>query len=266
VCFCTCLFPDPVSRWHREPGSPRLTETCRWALTNPHLSMHIPSASRLAVSTQKKQNGAPRRPRASLVSTLSNLHLLLRVPSFSRWPLTLHFFAPDVHTVWVRWCSTASEPVREGLQVKTDFGGTTPRNVGDGTDEAARPWGIHALPLDYAPIRDYVGKGQSIFEFEREGDCVVCGERQAPEEGLYALCTNDGCEGVGHLSCWSRHLLREETGAGDSILPREGRCPSCHGEVRWDDMMKELTLRMRGQKDVEKLLKKPRGAKAARQV
>lgn len=228
--------------------------------------MHIPSASRLAVSTQSKKNGQPRRPRTSLASTLSNLHLLLRVPSFSRWPLTLHFFAPDVHTSWVKWCSTASEPVRDGLKVVTDFGTAKQGDVTSPAGGSAVLWGIHALPLDYAPLRDYVAKTQSIFTFEREGDCVVCGEQQNPDEGLYAVCTNDGCEGVGHLSCWSKHLLGGEPGAGDAILPREGRCPSCDGEVRWDNMMKELTLRDRGQKDVERLLKKPGGSRATGQA
>jgi len=118
------------------------------------------------------------------------------------------------------------------------------------------------LPLDYEPVREYVAKGQSIFAFEREGDCAVCGGDQAPGEGLYAVCTNTGCEAVGHLSCWSRHILSGEATADDTVLPRRGNCPKCGGQVRWEDMMKELTLRARGQKDVDKLLRKRRKAKA----
>jgi structure-specific endonuclease subunit SLX1 len=41
--------------------------------------MHIPSEQRLAVATQRKGNGRPRRPAKSLASVASNLHLLLRV-------------------------------------------------------------------------------------------------------------------------------------------------------------------------------------------
>lgn len=48
----------------------------------------------------------------------------------------------------------------------------------------------------------------------------------------------------------------------ESILPVEGRCPKCHGPLRWGDMMTELTLRLRGAKEVDKLLKKQRNAKA----
>lgn len=231
-------------------------------MTNPHLSMHIPSASRITVSTQKKRNGHPKRPRHSLTSILSNLHLLLRVPSFSRWPLSLHFFAPDVYKAWNRWCTTASEPLRDSIEVFPDFGpakDTTSESEAPAT--ATEPWGIHALPLDYAPLKDYVAKTNSIFTFEREGDCVVCEQAMPPSEGFYATCYNDGCEGVGHVACWSQHFLGVEQ--DEHIIPVSGNCPKCRGHLVWGDMMKEMTLRMRGQKDIEKLLKKPRKQKAA---
>ncbi|KAK3374192.1 hypothetical protein B0T24DRAFT_577100 [Lasiosphaeria ovina] len=236
-----------------------------WALTNPHLSVHIPSDSRLSRSTQVKANGQPRRPSKSMVSILSNVHLLLRVPSFARWPLKLHFFVPEVYAAWQKWCATAAVPLRPSLKVVTDFGGAqtsegelddySPAKESESSDgsEQTKPWGIHALPLDYEPIKDYVAKAQGIFEFEREGDCVVCHRAIESGEGLHAVCTNGGCDGVGHLSCWSRHFMPSQ--GLDNILPIQGWCPKCHGEIQWSDMMKELTLRLRGKKEVDKLLK-----------
>ncbi|KAJ4288219.1 Slx4p interacting protein [Collariella sp. IMI 366227] len=103
-----------------------------WALNNPHTSLHIPTSSRLTVSTQRKRNGQPRRPSKSLASVVSNLHLLLRVPSFARWPLR----------VW--------KGVEE--RVKVERG-----SRGNGL-------GIHALPLDYEPIKEYVTKGQDVWD------------------------------------------------------------------------------------------------------
>ncbi|KAJ9143829.1 Structure-specific endonuclease subunit SLX1 [Pleurostoma richardsiae] len=243
-----------------------------WALTNPHLSLHIPSQSRIAVSAGRKKNGHPRRPRACLVSVLSNLHLLLRVPSFARWPLRLHFFAPEVHAAWETWCGTVSEPLRKGMDVVTDFGPGAANGTSGSTTAArllaaevgtaaAAPWGIHALPLDHTPMKDYLAKSESVFMFEREGSCVVCGEDLAPGQGLYAICSHDGCEGVGHLDCWSRHLLHQDCDS-DAVVPLQGHCPKCDGEVQWADMMKELTLRTRGQKEVAKLLKKAKKGKA----
>ena len=121
-------------------------------------------------------------------------------------------------------------------------------------------WGVHALPLDYTPMKEYVAKGHNVFSFEREGDCVICGDHLAPNGGLHVICSNDGCEAVGHLDCWSRHMLQGQD--EETLLPMTGSCPKCGGEVRWEDMMKELTLRVRGQKDVEKLLKTKKRTKA----
>lgn len=135
--------------------------------------------------------------------------------------------------------------------------GTNPASTAPGES-----WGVHALPLDYAPMKDYVAKGHSVFSFEREGDCAVCGDHLTSGEGLHAICTNDGCEAVGHLDCWGRHVLRGQGEGEETILPTTGSCPRCGGEVRWGDMMRELTLRTRGQKDVEKLLKTKKSVKA----
>lgn len=123
-------------------------------------------------------------------------------------------------------------------------------------------WGIHSLPLDHTPLASYLEKGQDISTFEREGKCVVCQQQLEHDKGLYAICLNGKCEGVGHLDCWSRHLLRQrdEDSADGFILPMEGHCPKCSGAVKWGDMMRELTLRVRGQNEVEKVLKKSKRA------
>ncbi|KAI0835208.1 hypothetical protein F5Y06DRAFT_276981 [Hypoxylon sp. FL0890] len=233
-----------------------------WALTNPHISLHIPSSSRITTSAGRKRNGYPKRPRNTLTSILSNIHLLLRVPSFARWPLKVHFFDPEVYEAWKKWCATANEPLRNTIQILTDFGplpSNSKETVSSKADEPERPWGIHALPLDYAPMKDYVTKTQSIYDFEREGNCVVCGDRLEPGKGLYATCSNAGCEGTGHVLCWSKHVLGKE--AGEDIIPISGHCPQCKGEVVWSDLMKEMSLRIRGAKEIQKLLKEPRKRK-----
>ena len=110
-------------------------------------------------------------------------------------------------------------------------------------------------------MKDHVAKSKAVFDFEREGNCIVCRAALLPDEGIYAICPNTGCEGVGHVTCWSKHLLSPDS--SDEVVPVSGECPSCGGRVKWGDMMKELSLRLRGQKEMEKLLKKPRKRKAA---
>ncbi|KAF4970419.1 hypothetical protein FZEAL_10043 [Fusarium zealandicum] len=225
-----------------------------WALTNPHVTMHIPAEERLTFTTQKaKRRNKPRKPIHSLKSVVSNLHLLVGVPSFARWPLTLHFFAPESKRAWDNWLKTIDTPPREDMKVVADFG--PPK------ESPSEPWGINALPLDYTPMKGYVEKVHNVVSFEREGKCVHCHEELETRKGLQPMCPNDGCEAMGHLDCWSKHALRGEDDG--TLIPRSCTCPSCGGAIQWGDMMKELTLRVRGPKEVEKLLKKKRRAKKA---
>ncbi|KAA8573406.1 hypothetical protein EYC84_004992 [Monilinia fructicola] len=92
-----------------------------WAWQNPHITLHIPPSLRISYSTQKKRSGHQRRPRPSIQSALSNLKLLLSVPSFSRWPLEVQFFSPDVHKAWSKWSQKIGEPLRDSLPIITHF-------------------------------------------------------------------------------------------------------------------------------------------------
>ncbi|EPE08502.1 giy-yig catalytic domain containing protein [Ophiostoma piceae UAMH 11346] len=241
-----------------------------WALTNPHLSLHIPAESRLSVSRQTKKNGHPRRPPASMQSIVANLHLLLGVPSFTRWPLRLHVFAPEVLAAWNKWLKTSNNTKPPTLELVTDFS-----SASSSTTDTEAKTGVHAMPVDYTPLQDYVDKARDIFTFEREGDCAVCHETlPSGQNGLYAVCPNTSCEAVGHLRCWSGYLLSKEApmSASDTedelvgavhtdkqpLMPVRGNCPKCGGPVVWADMMKELTLRLRAPKEVDKLVKAKR--------
>ncbi|PTB78748.1 hypothetical protein M440DRAFT_1437586 [Trichoderma longibrachiatum ATCC 18648] len=226
-----------------------------WALNNPHLTTHIPKEERITVATQRKKSGMPRRAPHTLKSIVSNLHLLTRVPSFARWPLNLHFFAQDAHRSWERWTKASKIPVAPSLRILTDFG----PSAGDSSTPPLPPWGIHALALDYSPMKEYIKKAHDAESFERQGRCLHCDAEMHPNVGLYAMCPNEGCEAMGHVDCWSRHaLVGDDAGA---VIPNSCRCPSCSGEIRWGDMMKELSLRTRGAGEVEKLLRKRKRAK-----
>jgi len=235
-----------------------------WAWQNPHLTLHIPPALRLTLATQKKRLGHPKRPRHTITSLLSNLHLLLRVPSFSRWPLEVRFFAEDVHKAWVRWSKQTVEPLRDALPIILDFPSEESGVAEDGSaGEKGSPrsnkrkisHGIAALDVDYTDQKAHVEKGKDVIDFEREGPCAVCHDDLEHQAGVYAICPNPGCETVTHLTCLSKHFLKGEENA---LVPIRGVCPTCETEIRWVDVVKELSLRMRGQKEVEKLLKEKR--------
>ncbi|KAL2889235.1 Structure-specific endonuclease subunit SLX1 [Ceratocystis lukuohia] len=263
-----------------------------WALANPHISSHIPKDERISVSKARKRNGMPKRPRDKIPSVLANVHLLLRSPSFSRWPLTVNVFEPEVYTIWQKCCSEVAVPLRPSLKIRTDFSAPMAPAVlpGEGADtslelpnlesekeesdddnaptaEEVSKTGIKSIPIDYKPLKDYAEKTRSIFEFERQGCCVFCRGNMKNGEGLYVVCPGVGCEAVGHLDCWAKHGLSStstptNSGEHTAMIPIEAQCPGCGKVASWGELMKELSLRVRGAKEVDKLLKKRRSAKA----
>jgi structure-specific endonuclease subunit SLX1 len=196
-----------------------------------------------------------------VASLLSNLHLLLRVPSFSRWPLEIRFFSEDVHKTWLDWSQATAEALRPSIPIIQDFPPpSADAPEGSGSPQAKKRkigHGIAALEIGYADQKSHVQKGKEVVEFENEGSCTLCKKDLEHNAGFYTICPSDGCESVTHLTCLGKHFVEDE----GSVVPIQGNCPGCKAELRWVDVVKEVTLRLRGQKEVENLLKVKRARK-----
>ena len=112
--------------------------------------------------------------------------------------------------------------------------------------------GIAKLEIEYSNLKPYVEKAKGVVDLKREGTCAVCLEGLEHDAGIYAICPNQECEAVTHMTCLSKHFLKDE---GDVLIPVKGTCPMCKAELQWVDIVSELSLRLRGQNEVEKLLK-----------
>ncbi|TGO46626.1 hypothetical protein BOTNAR_0575g00030 [Botryotinia narcissicola] len=235
----------------------------RWAWQNPHITLHIPPSARISYATQKKRSGHPKRPRHSLQSLLSNLHILLSVPSFSRWPLEVRFFAPDVHKAWVKWSKAATGSLRDTLPIITDFPPAESEVNDEDGEIRDRPYGIEALKVAYEDTKSHLEKGEQIFYPDMKESCDICDQDIQHNSGLYIICPNIDCNSITHMTCLSQHFLQGEKDeqSSEQLVPVQGRCSGCQMEIRWNDVVKELSLRTRGQKVVEKLLKPKRTKK-----
>lgn len=60
-----------------------------------------------------------------------------------------------------------------------------------------------------------------------------------------------------HVTCLATKFIKDE-GAGGAVTPISGRCPGCKSELQWIDLIKELSLRVRGEKEVAQIMKKPK--------
>jgi structure-specific endonuclease subunit SLX1 len=151
-----------------------------------------------------------------------------------------------------------AESIRDSIPIIQDY--ASPDQVSSGDEGASSPkskkrkttHGIAGLAVDYTNQKSYVEKAKEIVEFEREGSCAICKSDLEHDDGIYTICPSPGCESVTHMTCLSKHFL---AGDEETLVPIKGNCPSGNTELRWVDVVKELSLRMRGQKEVEKLLK-----------
>ncbi|RMD40922.1 hypothetical protein DV735_g4204, partial [Chaetothyriales sp. CBS 134920] len=253
-----------------------------WAWQNAHLTRHISPEQRISFATtsvRTKTNTRtgktttrkrPGRPTSSLMDRLSNLHLLLRVPYFSKWPLQLHFFSQDVYASWTAWCERVDEQIRPGISVQLDLPKPDPP-VDDIT--SARPssqkrkadlvnkGGVYGIDPTYARYQDVLTKSVFILDDGDGQKCDLCKEAVHLQDHLFTICPNDRCQSISHLTCLSKHFLQHAN--ADQLVPEQGQCPSCHSSLDWVDLMTQLTLRNRGQKEVRKVLGKKRRPKAA---
>ena len=103
---------------------------------------------------------------------LSNLHLLLRVPSFARWPLKVRFFCEDVFQKWLLWSERADGKIRSGIEIalepKSDEAAAEGASVTFNTrpiskrkPEAVGKGGVEGIDVGYRSVKDHIEK--SIF-------------------------------------------------------------------------------------------------------
>lgn len=256
-----CGFPSQIAALQFE-----------WALQNPHLTTHMTAEERIQQPTKGKGR-RPAPPRRSLNSVLGNLHLLLRVPSFSRWPLELRFFSREVYNVFQKTTDKNVAELPEHILTHTSFPATAQgQEARPMHEDCSHP--IYGLETDYRGLTEWVGKTRSMAEGGGEGSCGVCGEILAHDrsgrgrEEVWVACPKEECQMTSHVRCLSRQFLDEEKKKngdehkGDApLLPISGTCPSCGTNLKWVDLVKEATLRNRGSNEVSVLLKR----KAARE-
>jgi structure-specific endonuclease subunit SLX1 len=124
------------------------------------------------------------------------------------------------------------------------------------------PIGIHALDLGYTALKPQLEKTQHLLRQPAAPKCRICSKNVLPSGATTLVCTNIDCAAATHLQCLSSFFLASE-GSIDALVPIKGHCPECNIVLHWVDMVKELSLRMRGEKEVKALFKPKRPKKAA---
>ena len=203
-----------------------------------------------------------------LKDRISNLHLLLRVPSFSRWPLQVRFFCQDVYEKWQHWNKTVDSSIRDGIKVLLDLKqseeiintGNFPLSTqakGKRNREALGKGGVEGLDIGYSELKDHIEKSTSCLAEHKAFKCAICAKDLGPKSATALFCNRETCRTVSHMTCLATRFVEDE-GANAAVTPISGKCPGCKEELLWIDLVKELTLRLRGEGKVAQMMRKPR--------
>jgi structure-specific endonuclease subunit SLX1 len=240
-----------------------------WAWQNTHATRHIDKDTRNARADELhkgKKAASPsrrrKRPPMSLEARLKNLHHLLGVGSFSRWPLSLRFFAQDVFGQWEKHIAKLPTKLRKSIAIRVTPA-EMPKIAKDLIDMQLHyiPEVIRSIPVAYEDCKSYIEKAQSTFDEERQRVCGVCKTDVHISSSLLLICPDEHCHTVSHIACLSGKFLAEE-GSHDTLVPIEGICPGCNCLIKWSAMMKELSLRTHGEEEINALFKMKRVKKA----
>lgn len=232
----------------------------RWAWQNPHLSLKIPASER--ITARKTARGRRGRPSSTPSNKLSHLHLLLRVPAFERWPLSIRFFAKDLYTLWNTWCEREATELRKGIKVELDL-----RQREESADEESAEdtqagkkkrkkitkWGangeggVQGLDISYDYLERHLEKSRDLLQADGELVCCVCHDALEKDHLHTLVCPHAFCEHTAHIACLASVFLHQESGEkpGMVVLPTRGKCPGCHTETAWVELVKELSVRTR---------------------
>lgn len=204
---------------------------------------------------------------------LANLRVLLQVPSFSRWPLGIRFFCEEMYLQWQKLVDPAVDTIPSSTQVVLDLEKRLTASILAVEDDVStaqakckdkqgtrRKGGVHGIEVDYVPLRAYVEKSTSLLNEDEVVHCAVCARRIEAPGGTVLVCPTEGCRSASHLTCLSKQFVEGDN--QQSILPIRGTCPECKSDLRWVYMVKEMTLRTRGTKEIQQLMKKCQAPKA----
>ncbi|WVR06903.1 hypothetical protein IAU60_003939 [Kwoniella sp. DSM 27419] len=219
-----------------------------WAWQKPELSRHL---RRYENDQDAGPIFAKDAKRNWLERKLAVAHALLTCPPFSRLPLHLRFFVQEVYDTFQRLDTTkvtrnwTPSPLPASLNQTLDLSGV-----------AGSPTGSRAGPMDV----DDTEFRQDAWEYWKtlEGEALECQRCLEPIDAqshrTFALCPHTTCDYAAHLTCLAPAFLNPS-----SILPHQGHCPGCAGQVEWGQYIRGCFAREEGvRKEAEDAVKPSR--------
>lgn len=108
--------------------------------------------------------------------------------------------------------------------------------------------GVQGLDISYDNLERHIQKARDLLQAD-DGElvCCVCHDALEKDHPLTLVCPHAFCEHTAHMTCLADAFLQQES-CGEHrmvVLPVRGKCPGCHTETAWVDLVKELSVRTR---------------------
>lgn len=124
--------------------------------------------------------------------------------------------------------------------------------------------GIQAIDVSYSALKPHLQRSQTAFNSTNPPKCAICRTGTPPNGAATLLCINENCNAASHLQCLSAAFLQAEIAKSEVMIPTSGHCPKCGELNTWVDLVKDLSMRMRGEKEIKALFKPKRTNKDAK--
>lgn len=177
----------------------------------------------------------------------------------------MRFFCRDAYDLWLRWSERVNDQVQAGTMVSLDL-----QHAMEATNEheellnaqtnltskpqAIAKGGIEGIVVGYSELKDHVEKSL-LLAGGLVNRCAICAEDLSTQDTTFLVCPQRNCQAISHMTCLATRFLKTEKRVL-SVIPRGGTCPHCHSELQWIDMVKEMSLRVRGKSELARLTKK----------
>lgn len=115
--------------------------------------------------------------------------------------------------------------------------------------------GIEGIVVGYSTLKDHVEKSLFLLAEGQVNRCGICARDMDTQITTILVCPQRNCQTIFHMTCLATRFLEAEK-RGLSVIPRAGTCPRCRSELQWIDMVKEMSLRVRGKSELARLTKK----------
>lgn len=115
--------------------------------------------------------------------------------------------------------------------------------------------GIEGIVVGYSTLKDHVEKSLFLLAEGQVNRCGICARDMGHQVTTILVCPQSNCQAIFHMTCLATRFLEAEK-RGLFTIPRAGKCPHCRSELQWIDMVKEMSLRVRGKSELARLIKK----------